>query len=256
MPYAREGEAFAQMIPETRYARSGGMHIAYRVHGEGPFDIVVVPPWFWSVDTFGSEPEDVQALTDLSSIGRVIVFDKRGTGSSDQIIGAPTLEERMEDVRAVMDAAGSSCAAVFGIADGGAMSALFAATYPDRVFALALLIAMPRIAWAPEFPWGVRREDYEQITQEMLSRRIQGSMFDQVQERAATADYTIDDDRARRVEPMDAQRACRADRAGLHIPAGRPRRAQETSIDTPALSLCRIDAAARLSDSRLGSLPA
>jgi class 3 adenylate cyclase/pimeloyl-ACP methyl ester carboxylesterase len=187
-----------QLIPETRYAKSGGVHIAYRVHGEGPFDIVLVPPWFWSVDTFGCEPEDWQALTDLSSVGRVIVFDKRGTGSSDPIVGAPTLEDRMEDLRAVMDAVGSSCAAVFGVADGGAMAALFAATYPERVFALALLLAMPRIAWAPDFPWGMRRERYEQITQEMLSRRILGSMSERIRQRAADANEDIDDDRAQR----------------------------------------------------------
>ena len=187
------------MIPETRYAKSGGVHIAYRVHGEGPFDIVVVPPWFWSVDTFGCEPEDLQALTDLSSVGRVIVFDKRGTGSSDPIVGAPTLEDRMEDLRAVMDAVGSSCAAIFGVADGGAMAALFAATYPDRVFALALLLAMPRIAWAPDFPWGVGREEYEQITQEMLSRRILGSMSERIKQRAADANEDVDEDRVRRV---------------------------------------------------------
>ncbi len=191
--------AASDVVPETRYAKSGGVHIAYRVHDEGPFDIVVVPPWFWAIDAFGCEPEDLDALAGLSSLGRVIVFDKRGTGSSDQIVGAPTLEERMDDVRAVMDAVGSSCAGVIGVSDGGAMSVLFAATYPERTFALALLLASPRVAWAPDFPWGVRWEDYEQLTQEMLSRRIRGSVPDRIKSRAAGSDEQIDDRRAQHV---------------------------------------------------------
>ena len=96
----------------------------------------------------------------LTSFARVISFDKRGTGS-DQVQGAPSLEERMDDVRAVMDAVGSKCAALVGTADGGSMSLLFAATYPERVFALALLRAKPRFVWAPDFPWAPRAEDYD-----------------------------------------------------------------------------------------------
>jgi len=143
-------------VPEPRYAKSGDLHIAYRLHGEGPFDLVLVPPWYWSIDTFGMESDEVAALAELSSIARVIVFDKRGSGSSDQIVGAPTLEERMEDVRAVMDAVSSTRAALVGVGtDGGAMSMLFAATYPERTFALVLLWATPRVAWAPDFPWGM-----------------------------------------------------------------------------------------------------
>jgi pimeloyl-ACP methyl ester carboxylesterase len=183
-------------MPETRYAKSGDVHIAYRVHGDGPYDIIVVPPWFWSIDAFGWEPEDLASLAKLSLKARVIVFDKRGTGSSDPIIAAPTLEERMQDVRAVMDAVGSSAAGVLGVADGGAMSLLFAATYPERTFALALLLASPRIAWAPDFPWGARREDYELMTQEMLSRRIRGSTSDRIKSTAAGSNEQIDDPRA------------------------------------------------------------
>lgn len=127
-------------VQEPRFAQTGDVHIAYRIHGDGPFDIVAVPPWFWSLDSFGYEQREVAALAELSSVGRVIGFDKRGSGSSDPIVGVPTLEERMDDVRAVMDDVGSSTAAVFGDGpDGGAMSMLFAATYPARTFALALL---------------------------------------------------------------------------------------------------------------------
>jgi pimeloyl-ACP methyl ester carboxylesterase len=106
-------------FPEPRYAKSRDLHIAYRVHGEGPFDVVEVPPWFWTIDTFGSEPEEVAALDDLSSIARVIVFDKRGSGSSDRIAGVPMLEERMDDVRAVMDAVNSPRAALVGAGSDG-----------------------------------------------------------------------------------------------------------------------------------------
>ena len=184
-------------IPEPRYAKSGDVHIAYRVHGDGPFDIVAVPPWFWSLDTFGYEPGEVAALDELSSIGRVIVFDKRGSGSSDPILGAPTLEERMDDVRSVMDAVGSSCAALLGVGvDGGAMSMLFAATYPERTFALALLGALPRVAWAPDYDWGMRRLEYEEKTQDDLRHRLQGSTPENVRARAATAGENVNSEEA------------------------------------------------------------
>jgi pimeloyl-ACP methyl ester carboxylesterase len=166
-------------FPEPRYAKSRDLHIAYRVHGEGPFDIVVVPPWFWTIDTFGMEPGDVAGFADLSSIGRVIVFDKRGSGSSDGIAGVPTLEERMDDVRAVMDAVNSPRAALVGVGtDGGAMSMLFAATYPERVFALALLYATPRVAWAPDFVWGKDPVAFERATHQALMNRIRGAMVE------------------------------------------------------------------------------
>jgi len=139
--------------------------------------VVVVPPWFWTIDTFGMEPDAVAALADLGSIARVIVFDKRGSGSSDGIAGIPTLEERMDDVRAVMDAVNSPCAALVGAGtEGGAMSMLFAATYPERVFALALLSASPRVAWAPDFVWGKDPVMHEQTTHQALMNRLRGTM--------------------------------------------------------------------------------
>jgi class 3 adenylate cyclase/pimeloyl-ACP methyl ester carboxylesterase len=190
-------------VPETCYAKSGDLHIAYRVHGEGPFDIVAVPPWFWSIDSFGSQPQDLAALAGLGLTGRVIVFDKRGSGFSDPIVGAPTLEERMGDVRAVMDAVGSSSAALFGVGtDGGAMSMLFAATHPERTFALALLWALPRVAWAPDFEWGLHRLEYDQETQEVLASPIRGSMSDGTGEAIAAAGQEVDADRVREVKRL------------------------------------------------------
>ena len=125
-------------VPETRYTQSGGLYIAYRVEGEGPFDVVLVPPLVWSIDSADAyEPPFRQTVERLTSFARLISFDKRGVGSSDPVIGVPTLEERMDDVRAVMDAVGSRSAALIGVADGAAMSLLFAATFPERTFALA-----------------------------------------------------------------------------------------------------------------------
>ena len=152
--------------------KSGDVHIAYRVEGDGPFDLVVVPPLIWPIDILGSEPEARASFQRLASFSRVIVFDKRGTGSSDRVSGAPSLEERMDDVRAVMDEVGSGCAALLGAADGGSMSLLFAATYPERVFALALFRAKPRIISAPDFPWAPSREAFDRETDEMLRRRL------------------------------------------------------------------------------------
>jgi class 3 adenylate cyclase len=131
------------MRPETRYAKSGDVHIAYQVVGEGPFDLVFVPGFVSNVDHSWEWPALARMLSRLASFSRLILFDKRGTGLSDRVAGIPGLEQRMDDVRAVMDAVGSERAAVFGISEGGAMSALFAATYPERTRALALFGAYP-----------------------------------------------------------------------------------------------------------------
>jgi pimeloyl-ACP methyl ester carboxylesterase len=122
------GPAYPPSVPpETRYARSGDVSIAYRVVGGGPFDVVFVPPSSSHVE-LGWEIPSMRLLREgLSSFARLIFFDKRGTGMSDRVAGAPTLETRMDDVRAVMDAAGSDRAALLGWSEGVAMSALFAA---------------------------------------------------------------------------------------------------------------------------------
>jgi len=124
--------------PETRYARSGDVHIAYQVVGSGPLDLVYVPGFVSNLDVFWEMPEWARFFSRLATFSRLILFDKRGTGLSDRDVGIATLEERMDDVRAVMDAAGSASAALYGVSEGGPMSVLFAATYPQRVRALIL----------------------------------------------------------------------------------------------------------------------
>jgi class 3 adenylate cyclase/dienelactone hydrolase len=151
---------------ETRYARSGDVSIAYQVTGEGPFDVVYVPPFVSHVELAWEVPGIAAVNRRLSSFCRLIRFDKRGTGMSGRVSGVPTLETRMDDVRAVMDAAGSERAALIGVSEGGPMSILFAATYPERAWALALCGTFARERWAPDYPFGIgdeeaRREEEE-----------------------------------------------------------------------------------------------
>jgi pimeloyl-ACP methyl ester carboxylesterase len=146
-------------LPETRYARSGDVAIAYQVTGDGPFDVVFIPPFLSHVELFW-KTDTGPAMEELSSFCRLIRFDKRGVGMSDRVSGAPTLETRMDDARAVMDAVVSAKAAFFGSSEGAAMSLLFAATYPERTAALVLRGAYPRTLWAPDYPWGLTEEEY------------------------------------------------------------------------------------------------
>ncbi len=141
--------------PETRYARSGDVNIAYQVVGNGPFDLVYVMGWVSNLDYFWEEPAYARFLHRLASFSRLILFDKRGTGLSDRVPEAqlPTLEQRMDDVRAVMDAAGSERAALFGVSEGGPMAALFAATYPERTSALVMYGTYAKRIWDPAYPW-------------------------------------------------------------------------------------------------------
>jgi class 3 adenylate cyclase len=123
---------------ETQYVSNGEVSIAYQVTGDGPIDIVIVPGFVSHLELELSNPFFIDYLRGLTAFARVVRFDKRGTGLSDPVAGIPTLEDRMEDVRAVMDAAGVERAAVYGISEGGPMAALFAATYPERTTALIL----------------------------------------------------------------------------------------------------------------------
>ena len=149
-------------VPEVQYARSGDVNIAYQVTGDGPFDLVFVPGYVTHLELHWRIPSFAPFLERLSSFCRLIRFDKRGTGMSDRVSGAPTLEARMDDVRAVMDAVGSHRAAFYGLSEGAAMGLLFAATYPDRMAALVIRSAYPRRMWAPDYPWGQTEEAYEQ----------------------------------------------------------------------------------------------
>jgi len=142
------------MQPRTQYARSGDVSIAYQVLGEGPFDLVFVPGWVSNMDINWQHPLSTSFFRRLATFCRLILFDKRGTGLSDPVVGVPTLEQRMDDVRIVMDATGSGRAAIFGLSEGGPMSILFAATYPDRATHLVLCGTGARTRWAPDYPWG------------------------------------------------------------------------------------------------------
>src|SRR5262249_7400168 len=110
------------VVPETRYARNGDVSIAYQIVGDGPFDLVFVPPFVTHVELWWSLESFAPTLRHLASFSRLILFDKRGTGMSDRVSGAPTLETRMDDLRAVLDAAGSSRTAIFASSEGAAMA--------------------------------------------------------------------------------------------------------------------------------------
>jgi pimeloyl-ACP methyl ester carboxylesterase len=153
---------------ETRYALSGDVHIAYQVTGDGPFDLVLVPGYVTHMDLQWKLPGFGDFLSRLGSVARLIRFDKRGTGMSDPVSGAPSLETRMDDVRAVMDAANSRRAAFYGLSEGAAMGILFAATHPDRVAALVVRSCSPRTMWAPDFPWGRSDDAYEREVSQAL----------------------------------------------------------------------------------------
>jgi class 3 adenylate cyclase len=151
---------------EVRYAKSGDVHIGYRVFGDGPLDMVFVSGLTSNLDSGFWAPEEVEEFEACGRMARCTIFDKRGTGISDRVVGAPSLEERMDDLRAVMDATQSRHAVVYGRHDGGAMSILFAATYPERTVALILANPLPRFISTPDFPWAPTQEEYDRQTEE------------------------------------------------------------------------------------------
>lgn len=153
--------------PKVRYARSRDVNIAYQVLGDGPLDLVFVMGWVSHLDYFWSEPSFARFLRRLASFSRLIVFDKRGTGLSDRVGDLPTLEQRMDDVRAVLDAVGSKRAALCGVSEGGPMCSLYAATYPDKTAALVMIGTYARRIWDPEYPWAPTREAREMFLQSL-----------------------------------------------------------------------------------------
>ncbi len=143
------------MAPRTRYTKVGDVHIGYQVVGDGPFDIVVVPGLLSHVDLWWEDPQSAHFFDRLASFSRLILFDKRGLGVSDRTAGCPAIEERMDDIRAVMDAAGSESAAILGTSEGGPLAVVFAATYPQRCISLCLLATFARMSRGPDYPIGV-----------------------------------------------------------------------------------------------------
>jgi class 3 adenylate cyclase len=147
-------------VPETRYARSGDVAVAYQLLGDGPFDVVCALGSISHVDLNWESAGVAALLRGIGEHARLIVFDKRGTGMSDRAVGVPTLEERSDDIRAVMDAAGSERAALFGASEGAPMSVVFAASHPARVSALVLYGGMARALWAADYQFGTPERTY------------------------------------------------------------------------------------------------
>ena len=147
-------------LPTTEYARNGEVHLAYQVLGEGPLDIVVIESWVHHVEAFWEIPELARQRRRLASLGRVIIFDRRGTGMSDPVAldRLPDLETQVADICAVMDAAGSTRAAILGLAEGGPLAVLLAASLPERCRALVLFNTAARLSAAPDYPWGAPEE--------------------------------------------------------------------------------------------------
>ena len=155
-------------VPETRYARSGDVVIAYQVVGEGPFDVVFVPGTVSHVEAYWEAAGMAALLRGMASHARVLFFDKRGTGLSDRVAQVPTLEERSDDIRAVMDAAGARRAAIFGASEGVPMSVVFAASHPERVSALVLYGGMARTMWAPDYLFGATEREWRRGDGEII----------------------------------------------------------------------------------------
>ena len=163
-------------MPRARYAKSGDVNIAYVTVGEGPIDLVWVPTWISQCEHLFEEPGLANAFERLAEFARVIVFDRRGAGLSDPMVGAPTLEEQADDVLAVMDAVGAKRAAVFATIEGGPMACLFAATHPDRCERLVLYSSFARSGWAPDYDFTWRRDEREARTAQLVEHWGEGLM--------------------------------------------------------------------------------
>ncbi len=178
--------------PETRYARSGPVSVAYQVVGEGAIDLVLVPGFVSHVEVAWEEPRLARFLTRLASFARLIVFDKRGTGMSDPVASPPSIDERMEDIGAVMDAVGSTRAAIFGISEGGTLSLLFGESHPERTHAVVLYGSWARRLAGPDYPYGPTAEQLEEVINGMERAWASGEWWDGGQSNA------FDDERHRK----------------------------------------------------------
>ena len=164
--------------PRTRYARSGDAHIAYQVFGEGDVDLVFVPGFVSNIEHYWEMPRVPDLLNRLGSFARVVLFDKRGTGLSDPVAEPPPLEQRMDDMQAVMDAAGIERAALYGISEGGPASILFAATYPDRTSALVLYGSTPRFRTDDDIAWGAEDDRIPALLDEVSAKWGDGALLE------------------------------------------------------------------------------
>jgi pimeloyl-ACP methyl ester carboxylesterase len=180
-------------LPQTRYVRSGDVHLAYQVVGEGPIDLLLVSESLSHLEFRWQEPSLARSLRQLASFSRLIMFDKRGTGLSDPvpITGLPTMEQRVDDIRAVMSAAGVEQAAVMGTSEGGAETMLLAATCPEVVSSLVLYAAWPRFFVADDYPIGHLRESIEPAIRALPEQWGQGALL------SVVAPSVADDPRSR-----------------------------------------------------------
>ncbi len=168
------------MQPATQYAKSGDVHVAYQVVGEGPIDLVIVPGWVSHLELLWEEPQAAAFLRRLGDFSRLILFDKRGTGLSDPMTYAPPVDERMDDIRAVMDAADSKQAALFGYSEGGSLAAVFAAMHPDRVSALIAYGSFARMLRAPDYPGGWPEDQLNAFLEGAAKAGMTGDYYDVV----------------------------------------------------------------------------
>ena len=165
--------------PETNYARTGdGAHIAYQVVGEGPVDLVLVPGFVSHVEIAWEEPKLARFLIRLASFSRLIVFDKRGTGMSDPVASPPSMDQRMEDIGAVMDEVGSPRAAILGISEGGTLSLLYALAHPERTHSLILYGSWSRRIAGPDYPYGPSEDELEEVVDSMERAWASGEWWD------------------------------------------------------------------------------
>src|SRR4051794_35356340 len=151
------------VLPVTRYAKSGSVSVAYQVIGDGEIDVVLVPGFVSHVEVAWEEPRLARFLTRLASFSRLVMFDKRGTGMSDPIQSPPSMDERMDDIGAVMDKVGSARAAIIGISEGGTLGLLFAASHRERTQALVLYGSWARRLSGPDYPYGPSAEHLEDV---------------------------------------------------------------------------------------------
>jgi class 3 adenylate cyclase/pimeloyl-ACP methyl ester carboxylesterase len=157
------------MVPSTRYARSGGASIAYQVAGEGPLDVLFLTGWLTQLEQLWEAPANRRFLERLTRFGRLILFDSRGTGLSERVLHAYTIEQEVRDALAVLDAAGSERAALFTYAQGGLVGAQLAAEHPRRVGALIMYASVARTSWAPDYDWAMRSEDREALSEHTIA---------------------------------------------------------------------------------------